>query len=77
MQGIVVVGTRPALLNGMETRPINHATTQRGVWQTISALRRRIRQERELLEHPGLELAAARELARSHRRLEVLRSSLR
>jgi hypothetical protein len=77
MRRIVLVGTRPALPNGMDTRPNQPATNNRRVWQTISALRRRIRQERELLGHPGLEVAAARELARSQRRLEVLHSRLR
>ena len=52
-------------------------TRRRRLWQTIRTLRNRIRQQRELLEHPGLELAAARQLARSQRRLEGLRSQLR
>jgi hypothetical protein len=62
---------------GMDTRSIQPATDHRRLWQAIGALRRRIRQERELLQHPGLELAAARELARSSHRLEVLRNQLR
>jgi hypothetical protein len=37
----------------------------------------RIRGERELLYSPLNEMAAARQLVRSHRRLEVLRSQLR
>jgi hypothetical protein len=49
----------------------------RRLWQTIRALRQRMQQERKLLEHPAMELAAARQLARTHRRLEVLRSQLR
>jgi hypothetical protein len=67
----IVVGTRPAWQTGMDT------TRHRRLWQRIQSLRSRIRQERALLEHPGLELAAARQLARSQRRLEVLRSQLR
>ncbi|HEY8180526.1 MAG TPA: hypothetical protein VIH33_09010 [Candidatus Limnocylindria bacterium] len=49
----------------------------RRLWQTMSELRRRIQQERLLLAHPGMELAAARELARTQRRLEGLRDQLR
>ena len=49
----------------------------RRLWQTIRALRQRMQQERGLLAHPGMEFAAARQLARTHRRLEVLRSQLR
>lgn len=45
--------------------------------QTIAALRRRISGERELLGYPRLELAAARHMVRSQRRLEVLRRQLR
>ena len=45
--------------------------------QTIAALRRRISGERELLWYPRLELAAARQMVRSQRRLEVLRRQLR
>jgi hypothetical protein len=52
-------------------------TRHRRLWHAIRTLRNRIRQERELLEHPGMELAAARQLARSQRRLQVLRSQLR
>ena len=61
----------------MDNRSIQPVARRRRLWQLISALRHRIRQERELLEHPAMELAAARQLARSHRRLEVLRSQLR
>jgi len=42
----------------------------------IAAVRRRISDERELLFSPLMELAAARQLARSHRHLEVLRRQL-
>jgi hypothetical protein len=61
----------------MDTRPIQRMPRHRRLWQTISALRRRIQQERLLLAHPGMELAAARELVRTQRRLEVLRNQLR
>jgi hypothetical protein len=63
--------------NVVETRSIKPAARHRRLWQTIRALRHRMRQERELLVHPGMELAAARQLARSQRRLEVLSSQLR
>jgi hypothetical protein len=61
----------------METRSFAPATRHRRLWQAIRALRHRMQQERELLAHPGMEFAAARQLARSQRRLEVLRSQLR
>jgi hypothetical protein len=38
---------------------------------------RRVQAQRELLFSPRLELTAARQMARSYRRLEVLRSQLR
>jgi hypothetical protein len=44
--------------------------------RTIAGVRRRIQGERELLSYPPLELAAARQMARSQRRLEVLRRQL-
>jgi hypothetical protein len=45
--------------------------------RAIAAVRRRITEERELLLSPRTELAAARQLLRSHRHLQVLRSQLR
>jgi hypothetical protein len=62
---------------GMETRSIRPAAPHLRLWQTIRALRHRVQQERQLLAHPRMELAAARQLARTQRRLEVLRSQLR
>jgi len=50
---------------------------RRRLRQAIAAIRSRIRRERELLFSPRLELAAARQMVRSHHRLEVLRSQLR
>ena len=73
----IVVGTRSAVLDGMITRPMQPASRHRRLWQRMSELRRRIQQERLLLAHPGMELAAARELARTQRRLEGLRNQLR
>jgi hypothetical protein len=61
----------------MYTRQIQPPSRHRRLWQTIRVLRHRMRQERDLLEHPGMELAAARQLARTQRRLEVLHSQLR
>jgi len=61
----------------MDNRPIKPVTRRRRLRQAIRALGNRMQQERELLAHPGMELAAARQLARSQRRLEVLRSQLR
>jgi hypothetical protein len=75
--GRIVVGTRPAVQSGMITRPLQQVPRPRRLWQTISALQWRIQQERLLLAHPGMELAAARELARTQRRLEGLRNQLR
>jgi len=43
----------------------------------IRRLEGRIRRDRELLWHPRLEFAAAREIAATSRQLEVLRSRLR
>ena len=43
----------------------------------MTALRHRLLQQRELLAHPGMELAAARQMHRTAHRLEVLRSQLR
>jgi hypothetical protein len=62
--------------DGMITQPMQPARYRR-LWQTMSELRRRIQQERLLLAHPGMELAAARELARTQRSLEGLRDQLR
>jgi hypothetical protein len=73
----IVVGTRPAMQDGMITRPLQPASRHRRLWETMRALRRRVQQERLLLAHPGMELAAARELARTQRRLERLHSELR
>ncbi|MGH2456269.1 MAG: hypothetical protein ACRDHD_08445 [Candidatus Limnocylindria bacterium] len=39
----------------------------------ISGIERRIRHQRELLWNPRLEIAAARQIARSRRQLELLR----
>jgi hypothetical protein len=50
---------------------------RRRLRQAIAAVSSRIRRERELLFSPRLELGAARQMVRSHRRLEVLRSQLR
>jgi hypothetical protein len=61
----------------MVTGSIQPTARHRRLWQAIRALRQRMRQERELLEHPGLEFAAARQLARTQRRLQVLHSQLR
>jgi hypothetical protein len=60
----------------MDTRSIKPTARHRRLWQTIGALHHRVQQERALLADPGRELAAARQLARSQRRLEVLRSQL-
>ncbi len=73
----IVVGTRSAVQDGMITRPLQPASRHRRLWQTMRELRRRIQQERLLLAHPGMELAAARELARTQRRLEGLHNQLR
>jgi hypothetical protein len=43
----------------------------------IRRLEGRIRRDRELRWHPWLEFAAAREIAATHRQLEVLRRRLR
>ncbi|HEX9634542.1 MAG TPA: hypothetical protein VGB34_03540 [Candidatus Limnocylindria bacterium] len=43
----------------------------------IRRLEGRMRRDRELLWHPRLEFAAAREIAATHRQLEVLRRRLR
>jgi hypothetical protein len=43
----------------------------------IRRLEGRIRRDRELLWHPRLEYAAARQIAATHRQLEVLRRRLR
>ena len=75
--GRIVVGMRDAVHVAMDTRPIRPAARHLRLWQRIRALRHRVQQERELLAHPGMELAAARQLARSQRHLEVLRSQLR
>jgi hypothetical protein len=61
----------------MITRPMQRASRHRRLWQAMRELRRRIQQERLLLAHPGMELAAARELARTQRRLEGLHHQLR
>ena len=61
----------------MITGPKQPASRRRRMWQTMRELRRRIQQERLLLAHPGMELAAARELARTQRRLEGLHNQLR
>ena len=68
---------RTAVQDGMNTRPMKQDTRHRRLWLSISALRRRIQQERLLLAHPAMELAAARELARTQRRLEGLSNQLR
>jgi hypothetical protein len=49
---------------------------RRRLHRAIAAISSRIRREKELLCSPRLELAAARQMVRSHRRLEVLRSQL-
>ena len=51
-------------------------TRARRLRRTIAAMRRRIQVERELLAYPRLELAAAHQVARSHRRLHVLQRQL-
>jgi len=61
----------------MHISTIQETPRHRRLWQAIGALRGRMRQERELLGHPRMELAAARQLARSQRRLKVLRAQLR
>jgi hypothetical protein len=73
----IVVGTRSALQSGMNTRPLPRTSRHRRLWQAMRELRRRIQQERLLLAHPGMELAAARALARTQRRLEGLHNQLR
>ena len=45
--------------------------------RTIATLQQRMRDQRDLLVSPRQELAAARQMARSHRRLEVMRRQLR
>ena len=47
------------------------------VLRMIRRLESRIRLNRELASHPRLEFAATRQIAASHRRLEVLRLRLR
>jgi hypothetical protein len=45
--------------------------------RAIAVLLHRVQGEREMLCSPRLEVAAARQMVRSRRRLEVLRSQLR
>jgi hypothetical protein len=59
----------------MDVRSIQ--PTANGSRPSVRALRRRIRLEREPLDHPGRGLVGAGQLAQKQRRLEVLRSQLR
>ena len=61
-------------MNMTSTFPLARAHRLR---RTIATLQRRIQGERELLVYPRLELAVARQMVRSQRRLEVLRRQLR
>jgi hypothetical protein len=45
--------------------------------RTIALMQQRMREQRGMLLAPRQELAAARQLARTHRRLEVMRQQLR
>lgn len=47
----------------------------RSLRRLISTLEARLQRQRELLWHPRLELAAARQMARTNRRLTALRRS--
>lgn len=77
-EGTRGIGTRGALAMHRMTIS-NHVTVPRSgpVQRLVATLEARLRRQRELLWHPRLELAAARQMARTNRRLVALRRTPR